>query len=128
MGLLPQADGSGSERHYTDEHRHRILAIRALRTKGLRGEALAARLRGASEDDILELAGLYVPPPPPPPAPVRSRGDVARATDTVITATADALDLAPKRAKLGLEAAIAQMIAEGLSVNDVAESLAERRR
>jgi MerR HTH family regulatory protein len=51
-GLVPWAPGSGSQRHYTEEHLHRVLAVRALRDQGVRAGDLARRIREATEDDL----------------------------------------------------------------------------
>ncbi|MGO9712807.1 MAG: MerR family transcriptional regulator [Polyangiaceae bacterium] len=127
-GLIPWAVGNGSQRHYTDDHLHRLLAIQALRRQGARASELVRRMREATDDEIRALAGVPVAPavePPSAPAapPARSRRELNRLLDAVVIAAADAIDVPPKRAKLAIAAAIAQMKAEGVSVEEAAAVL-----
>jgi DNA-binding transcriptional MerR regulator len=127
-GLVPWAVGTGSQRHYTDDHLHRLFAIRALRQAGVRAAELARRMREATDDEIRELAGVPAAPGGEPAAarPVRSHQDVHRLLDAVVIAAADAIDVAPKRARLVVEAAIAQMKKDGVSVEEAAAAIAAR--
>jgi DNA-binding transcriptional MerR regulator len=131
-GLIPWAIGEGSQRHYTDDHLHRLLAIQALRRRGVRAAELGQRMREATDDEVRALAGVAVPtsaespPPGPLPAPLRTHAELHRVLDAAVVAAADAIDVAPRRARLGIEAAIALMKREGLTVEEAAAAIDAR--
>jgi len=134
--LMPPAEGSGSHRHFTDDHLHRLLAIRALRGEGLRDQKLFKRVDSASDEEIRALAGVEEPAPPPPPPPLPAPPapavvaapspppapprDLRRAVQSIVIAAADALDVAPKHARAAVVAVLAQMQADGI---EAAEAL-----
>jgi DNA-binding transcriptional MerR regulator len=133
-GLLPNADGAGPHRAYTDRHLHILLAIAKLRSQGIRHKALAARMGAATMDEVRALAGVQpepvpvVAPPPqpalPPPLAKRSPASLRHAVHTVIAAAADALDVSPKRARPAIAAAIAAMRDAEVTLDEAAAVLA----
>jgi DNA-binding transcriptional MerR regulator len=121
LGLMPTADRHGSNNRYDERHLHLLLAIRRLRESGLRGDALAARLRNASREEILQLAGVPLPPPPPPPPPVieppppppgpppRTAASLREAVDALVCTLAEALDASPRALRPALALLFARM-------------------
>ena len=97
----------------------------------------ASRVRAEGNDDLadalLEAAGLPIPEPPPevvaPPAPVAppelSGPPPQQVVDAVIYAAADAADLAPRKTRLALRAALLRAQQLGVTADVMVLALAD---
>jgi DNA-binding transcriptional MerR regulator len=65
--LVPRSIGEGPFATFTEEHLHRLLAIKNLRAQGMSLATAGAAVAKANGDELLALAGVKVTPPPPPP-------------------------------------------------------------
>jgi hypothetical protein len=92
-------------------------------------------VREASDDELRALAGVSpIPAPPteevhPAPAapPARSRAESRRLFEALVMTAADAMDVAPKRVRVAIDAVIRQMQQEGMSVEEAAGAIEAKK-
>jgi len=118
-GMLAPARRDGSASRYGDDHLAWLLAMKALRKRGVRGGVLASQLSTTSLEQLRVIAGLQAPTPARSP----SERDVVEAA---VCAAASALDVSPRGVRAALASALARLYSGGLTLEDAVRVLAAK--